>query len=324
MNRLTYFNYIEEKLGALAYRIELKGKLNLLELHNHSENFWLHLLNKFFGWKFDDANALKQNVEAIDLIDHNNKIVCQVSATCTKQKVESALSKDIIKKYKTYTFNFISISKDAADLRTKTFNNPHGISFDPNNDIIDMKSILNQVKGLSAAQQKPFYEFIKSELGEEIDIVKFDSNLALIINIISKVRFKPNSKIIVNSFEIDRKVTHNNLKNSKYIIDDCKPYSSKVGKKYAEFDKQGVNKSISVLSAITGCLAEASTENDNLNNDALFLKVIEKVIDIVLKSANYEEIPIDELELCVKVLVVDAFVRCKIFENPENYQYATA
>ena len=69
---------------------------------------------------------------------------------------------------------------------------------------------------------------------------------------------------------------------------------------------------------------EASTENAVLSNDGLFLKVIEKVIIIVINSANYVEIPIDELELCVKVLVVDAFVRCKIFENPENYQYATA
>jgi hypothetical protein len=324
MKRLTYFNYIDEKLSVLAYRIEQRGKLNFLELHNHSENFWLHLLNIFFSWSFDDANKLKQNVEAIDLIDHINKIVGQVSATCTKQKVEASLGKDIIKNHPGYTFKFISISKDATDLRSKSFNNPHGIAFNPTTDIIDMKSILNEFKGLTAAEQKPLYEFIKNELGNEVDIVRFDSNLAIIINIISKVNFKPNTKITINSFEIDRKITHNNLTNSKSIIDDCKPYSSKVGKKYAEFDKQGANKSISVLSAITSCLTEASIENTGLSNDVLFLNVIDKVINIVINSANYVEMPIDELELCVKVLVVDAFVRCKIFENPENYQYATA
>lgn len=324
MKRLNYFNYVDEKLAVLAYRIEQRGKLNLLELHNHSENFWLHLLNKFLGWSFDDANKLKQNVEAIDLIDPTNKVVCQVSATCTKQKVEGALAKDSLKDYPGYTFKFVSISKDATDLKSKTFDNPHGISFNPNSDIIDMKSILNEFKGLTVLQQKPLYEFIESELGGEIDIVKFDSNLAIIINIISKVKFKPNSKITVNSFEIERKITHNKLLNSKSIIDDCKPYSSKVGKKYAEFDKQGANKSLSVLSAITSCLAEATTENPGFNNDGLFLTVIEKVVNIVTQSANYVEMPIDELELCVKVLIVDAFVRCKIFENPENYQYATA
>ena len=324
MNRLTYFDYIDEKLAVLAYRIDQRGRLNLLELHNHSENFWLHLLNKFFGWSFSDANALKQNVEAIDLIDDQNKIVCQVSATCTKQKVEDALSKDLIKKYPNYTFKFVSISKDGADLRNKSFVNPHGISFNPKDDIVDMKSILNKFKGLTAVEQERLYEFLKSELGSEVDIVKFDSNLAIIINIVSKVKFKPNPKISINSFEIERKITHNKLTNSKSIIDDCKPYSSKVAKKYSEFDKQGANKSISVLSAITSCLAEAKAESTSLNNDGLFLKVIERVISIVTQSANYVEMPIDELELCVKVLVVDAFVRCKIFENPENYQHATA
>jgi hypothetical protein len=27
--------------------------------------------------------------------------------------------------------------------------------------------------------------------------------------------------------------------------------------------------------------------------------------------------------LCVNILVVDAFVRCKIFENPDSYNYAS-
>lgn len=33
MNRTHYFNYIEEKLGTLAYRINLRGKINILDLN---------------------------------------------------------------------------------------------------------------------------------------------------------------------------------------------------------------------------------------------------------------------------------------------------
>lgn len=76
MNRTHYYNYVEEKLGVLAYRINLKGKLNILDLHLHSENFYLHFLNKLYGWNFTNANPIKQNVEAIDLIDHTNKCIC--------------------------------------------------------------------------------------------------------------------------------------------------------------------------------------------------------------------------------------------------------
>ncbi|WP_162906019.1 SMEK domain-containing protein, partial [Vibrio cholerae] len=141
MNRTAYYNYIDEKIHTLAYRIETNGKLNMLHLHMHSESFYLHLLNLLYGYELENLNKVLQNVEAIDLIDHKNKIIIQVSSTCTKNKVESALEKEIIKNYLSYKFKFISISKDASNLRKSKFKNPHGISFSPSRDIIDITSI---------------------------------------------------------------------------------------------------------------------------------------------------------------------------------------
>jgi hypothetical protein len=46
MMRQTYLNYIEEKLSTLATRIKNNGKLNLLNLHQHSENFHRDLLTE--------------------------------------------------------------------------------------------------------------------------------------------------------------------------------------------------------------------------------------------------------------------------------------
>ena len=99
MNRLDYFNTIEDRLSTLAYRISLRGKMNILDFHGHSENFYQYLLNEVYGWTVANENDIKQNVEAIDLIDHTNKFVIQVSATASKQKIESSLSKDSIKNY---------------------------------------------------------------------------------------------------------------------------------------------------------------------------------------------------------------------------------
>jgi len=130
MNRSLYFNYIVSRLSALAVEIELRGKLNLLDLHLHAENFYLHLFNKLFGWDLENLNASKRNVAAIDLIDHKNKIVVQVSATATKEKVESALSKNL-SAYLGYAFKFISISKDGNPLRSMIFANPHNLTFNP-------------------------------------------------------------------------------------------------------------------------------------------------------------------------------------------------
>ncbi|MDR0845245.1 MAG: SMEK domain-containing protein, partial [Tannerella sp.] len=100
MNRASYFSYIEEKINTLATRVNSRGRLNILDLHLYSEDLYRDLLNKLYGWSLVNANANMHNVESIDLIDQTNLLVIQVSATNTKQKIESSLSKDSIKQYK--------------------------------------------------------------------------------------------------------------------------------------------------------------------------------------------------------------------------------
>ena len=68
MNRSNYFNYIEEKLSILATRIDIRGKLNILDLHMHSENFYQDFFNLLCEWQLRNLNAVKQNIEGIDLI----------------------------------------------------------------------------------------------------------------------------------------------------------------------------------------------------------------------------------------------------------------
>ena len=155
----------------------------------------------------------------------------------------------------------------------------------------------------------------------EIDPLKLESNLATVINILSKEDWNKKESVgEINSFEIDRKISHNNLKSAKIIIDDYSLHYSRVDKIYTEFDAQGSNKSNSVLSTIR---QEYAKLKGDLSDDELFFAVISKVQEKVLNSSNYTSIPFDELELCINILVVDAFIRCKIFENPENYNYAT-
>lgn len=321
MIRANYYSVIEEKLNLLSVRIISRGKLNILDLHLHTESFYHYFLNELYSWNVENENEFKPNIEAIDLVDHTNLYVIQVSATNTKQKIESSLNKDLIKGYTKYTFKFVSIANDASELRVKTYSNPHGISFSPANDIIDKNSILTTIKGLGPDDLKRVYNFIKKELGSEVDPIKLETNLATIINILSKEDWNSGDDTPEKvKFEIDRKITHNNLKAAKIIIEDYSIHHNRLDKIYSEFDKQGSNKSKTVLSTIRQEYAKLSV---NLTDDQLFFTIIEKVQEKILDSANYQDIPFDELELCVNILVVDAFIRCKIFENPENYNYAT-
>jgi len=317
MKRLIYFNFIEERLNQLAARITSRGKLNILDLHGHSENFYQYLLNEVYSWDLKNENANKQNVEAIDLIDIGNKLIIQVSATATKHKIEDSLSKESLKQFKDFTFKFVSIAINADDLRQKTFNNPYGIKFNPFVDIIDNKSIMKRINSLPIDDFNFVYQLIKKELGIEIDPLKMESNLASIINILSKEDLDNiDFEFEINSFEIDRKISFNNLTSAKLIIEDYFIHYGRVDRIYSEFDSSGSNKSKSVLASIRQEYAKAKSK---LKDDQLFFEVISKTQEKVINSANYIDIPIEELELCINVLVVDAFIRCKIFENPNNY-----
>lgn len=78
------FNEILDRLSGLASNIKLRASFNLLDSNVLSEDFYLGLLNLVYGWNLHNANSDVQNVQGIDLIDRNRKIVVQVTSTCLK------------------------------------------------------------------------------------------------------------------------------------------------------------------------------------------------------------------------------------------------
>ena len=315
MNRSKYFDFIESKLSHLAYRIEVRGGLNILDLNLHSENFYQHFFKVLFGWELQNLNAVQQNAVGVDLVDKNNKIIVQVSATATKQKIESALDKDL-STYKDYSFKFISICKDAKNLRTKTFLNPYHLTFSPAEDIFDIPSLLVFIGAMAIDRLKEVYEFLKKELKSEPDPEKIESNLTTIIKILSKEDWSQGtSGFETLPYDPEIKISYNQLDTARVLIDDYKIHYHRIDKIYSDFDKQGVNKSISILNVIR---TEYLDLGAKVSRDQCFFSIIDKVSQKIRASANYTPIPDEELVLCVQILVVDAFIRCKIFKNPSG------
>jgi len=313
MNRLRYFEFIESKLNELAFRIYTRGGLNLLDLHLHSEDFYQHFFNLLFDWKLKNLNAVQQNTPGIDLVDTTNNIVAQVSATATRQKIESALAKDL-SKYKGYSFRFISISKDAEDLRSKVFTNPYNLRFLPTEDIFDIGSLLAFIKNMDIDKMKEVYEFLKKELKSEPDPEKVESNLTTIIKVLSKEDWSHGaSSFETVPYDIQEKISYNQLDKARDLIDEYKIHYFRIDRIYSDFDRQGANKSLSILNGIRMEYLALGTIG---TPDQYFSKVIEKVTEKIRASANYTPISDEELSLCVQILVVDAFIRCKIFKNP--------
>lgn len=321
MNRANYYNYIEERLNLLALRIEARGKLNILDLHLHSESFYQHFFNLLFNWNLSNLNAIKQNVAAIDLIDQKSKIIIQVSATATVQKVEGALTKNLAA-YADYTFKFISIAKDAGELRTKSYKNPNNLVFSPATDIYDIASILKLIFQLEVDPLKRVFEFIRKELGTEIPPIKIETNLAAIINILAKQDWDSAAQDMETCpYDVERKIDINQLDDARSIIEDFKIHYGRLNRIYAEFNQQGSNKSTSVLAIVRRQYLDRKNAS---SDDALFFAVIDSVADMIQSSQNYQTLPYDELELCVSILVVDAFIRCKIFKHPAEARDAAS
>ncbi|MGL4209876.1 MAG: ABC-three component system protein [Candidatus Adiutrix sp.] len=320
MNRQDYFNYIEKKLNLLSSQFIARAKLNILDLNIHAETFFAEFLNKLFDYKFQNMNTVAQNIAAIDLKDEVNKIMAQVSLTCTKQKIESSLSKKELQAYQGYRFKFISIAKDAENLRTNNFSNPYNVLFNPAEDIIDIKYLLEIILSTSIDRQKTIYEFLKKELETDINILKLESNLTAVIKILAAENLvKSIESPELNSFQIKNKIMFNGLEKIKDEIDDYKIYFSKLNKIYSEFDKEGANKSFSVLQVIQKTYRDLKTSENR--GDKIFNTIIDSIKNKVLNSSNYPQIPVEELEVCVYIVVVDAFIRCKVFENPVGYNY---
>jgi hypothetical protein len=145
--------------------------LNLLDLHIHMETFYLNFCNELFGWQLANLNTSSQNAVAIDLIDHTAKIMIQVSATATKQKVQDALA-GVPKNLSGYRFKFISISKDASLLRNKQFEKPSDLQFDPQDDILDIPAILRWVLAMRAEDQARIADFLRNELRDNDEVAR--------------------------------------------------------------------------------------------------------------------------------------------------------
>ena len=164
MNHLDYFNFIEEKLCLLATRIEMRGKLNILDLHIHSEIFYRDFFNLLFEWRLEKTEL--HNEQGIDLVDIENNIVVSVSATATKEKIESSLKK-VNSNYSGYAFRFISISKNASKCRPQTYSNPHELVFSPADDIYDVSALLKLCQEMRVEKLKGVFEYLKKEIDKE-------------------------------------------------------------------------------------------------------------------------------------------------------------
>lgn len=155
---------------------------------------------------------------------------------------------------------------------------------------------------------------------------------SLLANVIKKIVAAGIDQVekvdVSNSFTIEEKIRYNSVIQNKPVIKEYCIYNGKVNAIYIEFERSGNGKKESLLRAIKktyldakGEILEADQSQQNVqkNADNLINKVQRDLHDLIDVSPNNDNtIPYEEVEFAVSIIMVDAFMRCKILEEPKN------
>lgn len=312
-------HYIDIILGALSQltvEVSWRGKLNLTDIHVMSEDFYAGFLNIVYGLHLRNANITNQNAEGIDLVDDENNIIIQVSSICKKNKIDHSLQ-EVGKhsEYQGYRFRFLPLVVGNANYhRQQTYTVPAGVSFDPKDDIIDVPTIQKELQtDLSGQKLENAAEFVKRNLHFSfLEGEKLMSGLEYIIVELSKDGSE-DSEIDTRLYQIEAKIAFNGLSYGKEIINEYYKQYKKVNHIYEVYSNQGQSKSKAVLQKIHKIYLSFK---QNYSGDDLFRKIENEICRCIDARNMPENFTQEELEMCVDILMVHAFIECDIFEKP--------
>lgn len=317
MENNKYFDAITERLDFFSVRVQRLGSLNLHDINIHAEYFFMHFLNELYGWNLVNQNDFAANAPGVDLRYDGGQIVVQVTSTVTFEKVQHSLDKLDATEYSGYTFKFLSIAKDADNLRNKVYTTPADIAFDPKKDILDIKKIYSVIVGMDIDRQIAIYQLTMKYLNIDTPSEKRVKGLSRIIQILSgdKYLHTENQSYDKKEFEIVEKIQNNNLDELQDKILDLSLFQPDVNRVYNAFDVEGVNKSRAVLHAINGVYLHLKKVSQG---QELFEAIAEEIYLSLQDEANLREYNEEDIRYYIDIILIDAFVRCKIFKNPKT------
>jgi hypothetical protein len=125
-----------------------------------------------------------------------------------------------------------------------------------------------------------------------------------------------------NAPNTEAKILFNNVKRYESVIREFAPYQVKLNKIYEIIEKEGSTKKELVLHNIKQIYRKVKTEYNNIeeirnNADIILDKVIETIWDKVDNAPNtLDEFDQETIDFSLMIVIVDAFMRCNILEEP--------
>lgn len=190
---------------------------------------------------------------------------------------------------------------------------PHRVLFNPKTDILDIHFIADRIKGMTDIEKvATIAMYVRNNIRHDTpSSVQLTSGLNDIICLLAKDSLNEGD-FDTADFEIKAKISFNNLSiYAKDIIDQYKIYYVNVQEIYKEYARQGKTKSMAVLQKLHKIYISLKTL---ASGDALFMAIEKEIIKQIDHSNN--KLTEEQLEMFVDILMVHAFIECKIFEKP--------
>ncbi len=166
-------------------------------------------------------------------------------------------------------------------------------------------------------------EDVENNLTGKTIISKYPSVLSVIINQIGSSLLDGNfNDASKNAPSTDEKITYNNINRYKPIIEEYSVYQGKLNVIYEEIEKQGSSKKSFLLQNFKSLYLKekgkySDFESIRLNSDFIFENIENEIWKILESSSNLSpDLPIESIRMGILIVMVDAFMRCKILEEP--------
>jgi hypothetical protein len=165
-------------------------------------------------------------------------------------------------------------------------------------------------------------EHVSDQLHEKIS--RNPSMLRNTVNAIANIDIEDNIEgEKVDAFDISSKINHNNVKKYAPLIQEYKVYYYKINALYDELELQGSLKKSKVLSTIRSYYLKAKGEHINATEDTIEQirkyadDIINHVVNNLYRKLEGCDLFDDDIMFGVELIMVDAFMRCKILEEPK-------
>lgn len=128
----------------------------------------------------------------------------------------------------------------------------------------------------------------------------------------------------LQAFGISDKISYNNIKRNKYLIEEYSGYYGKINSLYSELETQGSFKKEKLLRNIRMIYLKTKGKYNHESSDSP--AIVQEKADDILEDIEDEFLTLiswangykEDISFGISVVLVDAFMRCKILEEPEK------